>query len=335
MKFYFLVSAIFLSACIQPIKLGTSSLGRPPTVDLSAIGNQILQEDSDPLSIPFRIGGKHVEPEKTIFQTISSDTKILETPEVSHEQETGDYILKLTPVPNKHGKVTVTVRVNNGFEDQRKEISVEVEPINDLPIVYAPAEVKFKVGEITKNEISFNLTDVESHAEDLTTTFQITQEALFEPGAFSLDPESQGRNRKVLINKPPRSPGSGFLKIFAKDTDGGVGLFSVHIVVERAQNQGPQLLGIPESIRIPAGEKSVTLSANFSDDTSTPNGLSFSVFSSTPEVISNNNILISGTGYKRDVIIQTQAEKKGKGVVIFELSDGKSKVTQKLDVEVY
>ena len=82
-------------------------------------------------------------------------------------------------------------------------------------------------------------------------------------------------------------------------------------------------------------KKSVAISVNFSDDTSTANGLSFSAFSKNTDLLPHKNILTSGSGFKRDVIIEGPTDKKGKAVVIFELSDGKNKTTQELEVEIY
>jgi hypothetical protein len=333
--FLYFLTVFVLVACTQAIKLGQPTKERPPTVDMRAIGNQVLQEDSDQLSIPFKIEGRNTEPEKMIFQTSSSDPTVLKNPRIDFDTETGEYLLILEPEQDKWGEVKALIRANNGIEDQRKEISVTVESVNDLPVVYAPAEIKLTVGELKKNELTFNIHDVETPTAELKTRLELTQQALFPEGTFEFDTTKTGRNRRILFKKPPQSPGNGFLKIFAEDKDGGVGLYAVHVVVERAPNQSPILLGVPNQIRVGSGQKSVEISLTFEDDTSTPEGLSFSAITKNPELLPQKNILISGNGLKRSVTIDAPKESKGNIEVLFELTDGKSKTTQKMNLEIY
>ncbi len=326
---------ILLQFCTQPISFKGKDSQRPSAVSFSSIGNQVIQEDSSTITIPFKIDRENFEPQKTVFQTSSSNTSVLEKPTVELDSQTQEYLLNLTPVPNQSGEVLVNIRMNNGFEDIKKEFTVFVEPINDLPVVYANAEVKFQVGQTKPKSLDFSINDVETNAENLSTRLELTQESLFEPGSIIIDPSQKGSSRVIQFTKAPIAPGNAFLKILAQDQDGGIGLMAVHIVVEPAKNQGPSIKGLPKNLRIGSGLKSVPISLEMADDTSTPLGLSLKISSKDTNTLPQKNILVSGEGYKREIVFLAPSDKKGTVKVLFEISDSQITTRQELDLEIY
>ena len=80
-----------------------------------------------------------------MLQAVSMNENIIENGKVKIEglaDDSASVTLKLTPVANAHGDVTIKLALGDGFTTVFKSITVHVENVNDNPVAYAD-EIKY------------------------------------------------------------------------------------------------------------------------------------------------------------------------------------------------
>lgn len=110
-----------------------------PTI--TAIADQVIDEDDDTGNLPFTIGDFEQGTQGLTVTATSSNLELVPASGVVLGGTTGARNIKVTPVADKSGKTTIEITVVDSDGGERSvSFDVTVTPVNDAPVLVAPAD---------------------------------------------------------------------------------------------------------------------------------------------------------------------------------------------------
>lgn len=339
----FIIFLLFaITGCTQPLRLKPNPSNRDYkeikslAVDVSNLGNQILQEDQDPLLIPFTISGQEADPSKIVIKAESTNPNVISEPTIEYIRESGVWGVMLTPNRNAFGETQIRIRFYNGYSSQEKTFQVTVQSVNDVPMVQGPNVIKMVAGKPLESPLEFWVSDVESSEAEIITQVRATQTSVFPEG--SLEIQGDTKRRKLFIKVPPQHPGKVFLVLEAKDPEGAIGRFDIEVDIDFAKPQPPSLENIKDVFKISLSDKSTyRLAFTVKDPDSLPAGLSVNLDLSKASGLDASNLQVIQDSGNYFLELRNNSKKPlapTSTKVSLKVSDGTSEIEKVIQVEI-
>jgi hypothetical protein len=255
---------------------------QPDSPVIAGIGPQTTPEDT-PLSVPVAVTDADVGDAITVTATSSDqaivpDANLVATPLTGPP---GARSLMVTPRPDQHGQVTITVAVSDGVAPATAtQFVLTVTPVNDAPTV-APVTPQNTM-EDTPVSVVLNVGDVDNAPASLAVTaVSSTDPSVVPLSNIAISPGSSDTTRNVVLT--PAANASGTTRVTFEVSDGTAQVSTAFDVVVSAVNDPPVIQPIgaqstsedtPLTVTIDVSDgdgDTLTVSATSSDQTVVPN----------------------------------------------------------------
>ena len=145
---------------------------------ISDIEPLILEEDGS-AQFEFRVSDLETANDQLEVGISSSNTALFPTFKIGLTQELDRYFVVLTPEPDQFGGGVITIHVSDGLGVLEKNVSIEVEPIPDPPVISGNSEVRFN--EDSEKLVQLVVSDVDTPDEELSISIRSDNPLLFSP----------------------------------------------------------------------------------------------------------------------------------------------------------
>jgi hypothetical protein len=288
----------------------------PPAI--SAIANQITNEDTPTNPIAFTINDAETPADSLIVSAESSNTVLIPSNGFLFGGNGNNRTLTITPAANLNGTTIITVRVIDGRgASATSTFTLTVNPVNDPPVLANIGPRALNEGDLLRFVAS--ATDPDGNQLFYTIDNPPTGAVI-------------GLNSGVFT-WTPNSTQAGVYNITVRVTDNGNPSLTDFEVVTVTVNDPPTITDLgnrttPEDT--PLGPIDFSVS-----DLETPvNNLFVLGSSSNQSLIPNGNIAITGAGSNRQVTITPVANQSGTATITLRVFDGSTSTTDTFDVTV-
>jgi len=183
-----------------------------PTI--SAIPNQIVEQNLPTPVISFTIGDAETPATSLIVSASSSDTTLVPNGNILLGGSGANRTVQVTPAPLQSGTATITIHVNDGALTASSSFNVSVGAGNTPPAIVAPAALATDSYTPITN-VAITVTDLETRPSDLVLSV-ISYNQTVVPGTNIVFGGS-GSNRTMTIKPVPGKSGSVTLSLGVSD----------------------------------------------------------------------------------------------------------------------
>ena len=183
-----------------------------PTI--SAIDDQVTDEDVATSPISFTIGDLETDADSLSITVFSSDPSLIPEDGIIIEGVGAERSLILTPAANQYGSATITVLISDGEATITREFVLTVNPVNDAPTL-SPIANQTTEMEITSPSISLTIGDVDNDAESLTLRAHSSNPTLV-PNA-NIHFGGHGEQRSLTVTPAANQYGSATITVTLSD----------------------------------------------------------------------------------------------------------------------
>lgn len=305
------------SQAVTAFDITVNSVNDLPVI--SSIADQTINEDTSTGNISFTVGD--VETAATdLIVTFTSDNITLFPEGRITLGGTGDKrYINLSPAANESGtsKVTVAVRDADGGISEI-EFDITVNPVNDLPLLYLPADQEIDEDTST-GELAITVSDVEtSNADDLVVTAVSGNQNIISNGGIVLT--GSGDTRTIKVTPLKDASGEVVVSVTAKDKGNGETTKSF-IVNVKAVNDGPAI-GEVADFEMQEDTQSQEIYFTVGDVDNNVQDLVVTAVSSNISLISSESIVLGGTGADRYIKLKPVYNQFGTADITLTVSDG-------------
>jgi gliding motility-associated-like protein len=295
--------------------LTVSSSEDPPTI--TAIGAQTINEDTSTPALPFTIGDPDT-PLADLEVTATSSNKTL-IPDANVELfGTGiSRTVTVTPASNQTGVSTITLSVTDGTATVSTTFQVTVNEANDAPTI-SPVGPQTTSENTATPAIPFKVTDLETVATALTVTASSSNVALVPNAAANLTLAGSGEDRTLVVT--PAAGQSGDATITLTVSDGTATASTTFTVTVTSVNDPPTITAIqPQTTNEDTPTSAIAFT--LADAETAVGSLTVSGTSSDTQLVPDANIVISGSGAAKSVVITPTQDKNGSTTITLTVTD--------------
>ena len=299
----------------RTFRLGVQARNDGPSI--SAIADQVIDEDKSSAALPFTIGDIDTLLENLTVAKTSSDGILLPAANIVLGGSGANRTVTITPAANRSGTVTVRITVNDGgVTPATEEFTVTINPVNDAPTISDVSDQATNEG--TTKTISFNVGDIDSPVANLTATGDSSNPVLVPNGNIKLSGTASLRTASII----PVPNQSGTTTITLRVTDpGGQSTEDSFVLTVAALDNGPTISDTTDKI---VEEDTVIGPLAFTiGDPDTPlDQLTLTTTSSLVAIVPLESVRLAGAGANRTVTITPAANATGTSVINIHVSDG-------------
>ncbi|MCR9201254.1 MAG: DUF2341 domain-containing protein [Planctomycetaceae bacterium] len=297
----------------------------PPAVD--PVADQTTNEDTVFAPISLTVSDPDNAAGTLIVTAESSNHSVVRNSEIVVTGSGASRTISLTPRPDQSGSSVITVSVFDGITTTQTTFNANVLPVNDAPNEPVIADVI--MGEDTSRAVTFTVSDIDNSSADLLVTATSSDLSLI--AASGLAVTGSGDNRTLTIS--PRANQSGTAVITVSVSDGAQTTQTTFQVDVTAQDDAPLISAITDAV---TNEDTAFAPIAFSiTDPDTPVAdLVVTASSGDPALIRTADILISGTGGSRQLLLTPLSEQSGTATITVSVSDGTTTTTTTFDAAV-
>lgn len=198
------------------ISLNVIAVNDAPTI--SPISNLTINEDNETHNIGFTISDEETPVSNLSLTASSSNTTLLPSTGITLGGTGSNRTVKLKPAANKFGMTTITVTVSDGSLTTSRSFVLNVNPVNDLPIISAIGNISMDTDDINKS-ISFTVSDIETPAASLAITATSSNQSLLSNSGIKTT--ANGGAITLVITPKDNATGSASITVNVTDGDGG------------------------------------------------------------------------------------------------------------------
>ncbi|KPA13730.1 hypothetical protein MHK_006063, partial [Candidatus Magnetomorum sp. HK-1] len=284
--------------------LTVNAINDMPTI--STIDNQTIYEDTKLSQISFTVSD--VESSNLIVSGISSNSTLVNNPNIKIEGSGANRSLSLTPTSNEHGSTIISISVSDGELTATTSFTLTVSEINDPPVISSVADQI--INEDTElSQISFTVSDLES--SDLIVSANSSNPTLVN----SISIEGTDENR--ILSLTPTSNENGIAIISLSATDGELTANTSFTLTVNAVNDRPVISSVSDQI---IEEDSTLSQISFTVSDIETSDLIVSASSSNSTLITN--MQIEGTGADRTLSLTPVSNENGVSIISLSVTDG-------------
>ncbi|MCA9196079.1 MAG: tandem-95 repeat protein, partial [Planctomycetales bacterium] len=296
---------------------------------ITGVANQVLTEDTPSNPILFSVGDAETQASNLTVTASSSDMTLLPPSGLVLSGTGSERTLVITPGANQTGgPAVVTLTVSDGLSTSSRTFEVSVTPVNDAPSISAIAN-QTGVEDTTLGPIPFTVSDVDSPIGNVVLAASSNNLALVPNSSIVIG--GTGENRTLTISPAPNGTGSAVITLTA--TDGQATSERNFTVSFNPVSDAPVIADIADQT-INEDTSSGDITVGLSDADTDVNALTLTATSSNQSVIANGDIVISGSGAKRTIVVTPVANAFGSAVISVTASDGQSSTTETFTVNV-
>lgn len=291
---------------------------------LSTVPRQTTSEDTATNPIEFIVGDIDTDVSTLTITASSSNTTLVPNENILLSNDTGpDRSLTITPDQDQMGSSTITLTVGDGTSTRSSTFILDVTGENDAPTISTIAAQT--LSEDTPSEaIAVTLADVDNPVGALLVSATSSNTTLIPNANIAISGE--GATRRLILTPAPDEFGSTTITVNVSDgTNITPQTFQVSV---ESVNDAPVLSTISNQTTdedTPIESINITVS----DEESGGAPLRLKATSSNPDVISNENIQITGIGNNRTIDIAPNENKSGTATITVTLDDGTGTATAK------
>ncbi|MDB6032866.1 MAG: Repeat family, partial [Verrucomicrobiales bacterium] len=282
---------------------------------ISAVPNQIVDEDTLTSPIPFTVGDLETSAGLLSLAASSTDINLFPLQNIIVGGTGSNRFVRVLPATNQNGSATITLTVTDGDGiSAATSFQVTVIPVNDLPFISAISNQT--VNEDTSATIPFSVGDVETPASSLSLSVVTSDPLLFPTNGLVVS--GAGSDRLLTLTPAANASGSALVKLSVTDGNGGITSVSFNLTVLPV-NDAPSISDIPDQSTLE--DTSLTASFTIGDVETFANNLTLTASSSNPTLIPASNIILSGGGSNRTVTILPATNQTGTASITITVAD--------------
>ena len=299
----------------ETFQVDVTAVNDPPTI--TAIANQTILEDAPAQSVAFTVGDVET-PANLLNVTATSDNPtLLPNGNLVILENGAERTLQFTPAADQFGTATLTVSVSDGDETTTTTFDIEVESVNDDPVIGAIANPTTPEDQPTAVVVA--VSDLETAADNLILTALSSSNANLLPvGNIAIT--GTGSDRTVTLTPAANRFGSATVTLQLDDGEGGQATRSFELTVT-SENDPPTITAIDDS-SIDQDTISGAIAFTVSDVETDAAQISVVPSTSNPALIPVNNIALAGEDGNRTATITPAAGQSGSAVITLTVNDG-------------
>lgn len=286
-----------------------------PTI--TAIPNQIINEDTSTTNISFTIGDLETPAGNLRLATNSSNTALIPHANIVVGGSGSNRTVRLTPAPNQSGQSTITISVTDAAgATSNATFVVTVNAVNDVPTITPIANPPAINEDTSTGDLPFTIGDVETAPDALSIVFNSSNVGLV-PLA-NIQRGGTGANRTVRVVPATNQNGSATITVTV--SDGAASSSQSFVVTVNPVNDAPDITPIAD--RITNEDTSIGPIPFSIIDVESGGALTLTATSSNPALAPTNNFVFGGSGTNRTVTIQPVSDQSGMAEITITASDG-------------
>ena len=192
-------------------KTFTVEVRHPPKI--GSIADQSIKEDTS-RTLSFTVSDEDTKTSALVVKASSSNTKLLKTSGIKLSGTGKTRKVKLTPLKNASGKVTVTLTVSDGALTAKRSFKVTVKAVNDAPTISSISS--FSLARSRSKTISFTIGDAETSTSKLALSRTSSNKTLLPTSGIVLS----GKGSKRTVKIKPVAGRTGKATVTLKVSDG-------------------------------------------------------------------------------------------------------------------
>jgi uncharacterized delta-60 repeat protein len=286
----------------------------PPT--LSDIFDRTTNEDTATPAIAFTIGDVETSAGSLTVSATSSNTALVGSGNMVFGGSGANRNLVITPLPNQHGTAVITVTVSDGQLTAAKTFTLTVTPVNDVPTI-ANITDKSTPERTPTAAISFTVGDIDTDVASLTVTATSGNTTLVPNANIAIS--GSGASRQLIITPAPHQNGSAVITVTV--SDGSLTASDTFTLTVTPVNDAPTIADIADQS---TNEDTATAPIAFTiaDIDTALTSLTLSAISSNTALVGSGNMVFSGSGANRNLVITPLPNQHGTTVITVTVSDG-------------
>ncbi|CAN2039225.1 hypothetical protein GMMP15_1110012 [Candidatus Magnetomoraceae bacterium gMMP-15] len=288
------------------ILVTVNDVNEAPTI--SNITDKITNKNSPTSAISFTIGDEETVATSLDVTGTSQNPTLVPNNNISFGGSGANRTVTITPADNKTGTAVISIEVSDEVLTAADTFTLTV---NDPPTVTAPSDQVVNINEPTDN-LSVTVNDSETDPGDLVLTAESLNTTLVPNSNIILT--GSGSARFVRILPEEDETGSTIITLTVSDGDAETtDTFTVTV------NSAPTISDIANQ----STDEDTTISnISFTVSDSDGDALTVTGSSSDTDLVTNDNIVISGTGDSRTVAITPATNENGTATITIEVTDG-------------
>ena len=177
--------------------------------------NTLIQEDSDQ-EISF-----YVNDPDTSFDSISVSASITPSDLISFNPqqlvcENSNCTLEIKPIKDKYGQANITITTHDGLIESSKSIVLNIEPVNDPPIIGSIKDQQ-TYEDVLLNNILLPIEDIDTSIQDLKISFESSDTNLLPVSGIQL--YQQNQDYYISLNTNENCYGQSIISVIVQDSD--------------------------------------------------------------------------------------------------------------------
>ncbi|CAN2049964.1 hypothetical protein GMMP1_860011 [Candidatus Magnetomoraceae bacterium gMMP-1] len=295
------------------IVVTVNDVNEVPTI--SNITDKTTNKNSPTSAITFTISDADSDAADLTVTGSSSDTDLIPNNNISFGGSGANRTVTITPADDETGSAIITITVDDGVLTAADTFTLTV---NDPPTVTAPNDQVTNINTTLYNlAVTVNDSDVDDDPGDLVLTAE-SQDTTLVPN-INIILGGSGSTRTVTVVPAADQTGSTIITLTVSDGDA-----ETTDTFEVTVNSAPTISDITDK----STDEDTTISnISFTVSDSDGDALTVTGSSSNTDLVTDENIVISGTGSSRTVAITPAPNEYGTATITIEVTDSNETVS--------
>ena len=275
-----------------------------------------LKEDTQSETIELQISDVDHAMNQLNITALSFDPSLFSQQGIIIQQEGDTPSLTLVPMPNQWGQTTIRIRVSDGELSALMSFDVNVEPVNDSPILSQINSIS--IMEDNTGVLPYTVWDLETLASNLVISYTTQNRDLFPQGTITSSGLDQ--NRQLHFSPAPNKTGLAVITLTVSDGEKTANrYFSVTVL---PVNDPPAIYGT-SSISMQMNEQSKAITFTVSDNETMPEHLMVNGKTSNELLIPSQGIRIQlgEKANERVLLVSPNTNQSGQATLFVTVSD--------------
>ncbi len=224
--------------------------------------------------------------------------------------------LTIDPVADANGQADITVFVNDGQHVRSTTFTLDVQPVNDAPLV-SVTKSTVTTDEDTSTSISIQLFDIDTPLNNLSLSASSSNPTLVTNGGFSFG--ATGATTQLIIHPEADAFGQADITLFVND---GEFLRSTSFTLNVLAINDPPVVSVERLTLTTNEDTSTSISISVVDVDSPLVTLSQAATSNNQSIVANSGLTMTATGANTSLLIDPVADANGQADITVFVNDG-------------
>ena len=295
---------------------------------LDDIEDQVLSEDGGEFTIALTgIGAGPSDEVQAIKTSVAvSNESVIETPVLEYTSPDTTGTLRLTPIADTSGEVTVTITLQDdggstlgGIDTVSETFTVAVDSVNDLPTISVISDQTVDE-DVSSGVLAFTVSDVETDSASLVVNSHSSNPALINTTGIGV--AGNGGNRTVTLTPITNQFGTATITLSVRDESGGQFERSFTFTVVGVND--PPTMSV---FKTQSTNEDIPRSVSFTvgDVETVVENLILSGTSSNSALVPDSNLSFGGVGEKQAITVTPVSDFSGTTTITVKVDDGQGR----------